>query len=305
MPLSVLYCALTDIRRQLYRRGYCRVQQLPVPVIVVGNITVGGTGKTPFVAWLCAQLQSAGLRPGIVLRGYGGRNRGLLAVTPRTDPVLAGDEAVLLARRTGVPVIACRDRPRGAQGLLAEGCDVVIADDGLQHYRLGRRVEIGVLDGRRRFGNGYCLPSGPLRERRNRWDSLDFRVTQGAPARGEWGMRLEGTRAYALGGSEHVPVHTLKRVHAVAGIGHPGRFFAYLEHLGLQVVAHAFADHHNYTLGDLVFDSEDPVIMTEKDAVKCERFAKAGHWYLPVTASLDPNLAQRILARITAKEGYG
>lgn len=305
MPLSLLYCALGTARRQLYRRGYCRVQQLPVPVIVVGNITVGGTGKTPFVVWLCEQLLGAGFRPGIVLRGYGGRNRGLLRVTSHTDSALAGDEAVLLARRTGVPVVACRDRPRGAWALLPEGCDVVIADDGLQHYRLGRRVEIGILDGQRRFGNGYCLPSGPLRERRQRWESLDFRVTQGAPAQGEWGMRLEGTRAYALDGSEPVPVQTLKRVHAVAGIGHPGRFFAYLEHLGLQVVAHTFPDHHNYAPEDLVFDSEDPVIMTEKDAVKCERFARAGQWYLPVTALVDPDLAQRVLRRITAKEGYG
>ena len=305
MPLSVLYCALGSVRRKLYSRGYCRVQQLPLPVIVVGNITVGGTGKTPFVVWLCEQLRGAGLRPGIVLRGYGGRNRGLLRVTPRTEAALAGDEAVLLARRAGVPVMACRDRPRGARALLSEGCNVVIADDGLQHYRLGRCVEIGILDGQRRFGNGYCLPSGPLRERRRRWDSLDFRVTQGAPAPGEWGMRLEGTWAYALDGSGRVPVRTLKRVHAVAGIGHPGRFFAYLEHLGLQVVAHAFADHHNYTPGDLVFDSEDPVIMTEKDAVKCERFAKAGHWYLPVTAAVDVDLARRVLGRITAKEGYG
>lgn len=300
MPLSVLYCTLNEVRRHLYRGGFCHVHQLPLPVIVVGNITVGGTGKTPFVVWLCTQLRAAGLHPGIVLRGYGGRNRGLLAVTPRTDPALAGDEAVLLARRAGVPVMACRDRPRGARGLLSEGCDVVIADDGLQHYRLGRRVEIGMLDGRRRFGNGYCLPSGPLRERRGRWDSLDFRVTQGAPAEGEWGMRLEGTEAYALDGSVHVPVETLKRVHAVAGIGHPDRFFTYLERLGLQVVAHAFADHHNYTARDLVFDSDDPIIMTEKDAVKCERFAQVGHWYLPVTAAVDPNLAQRILVRITA-----
>lgn len=305
MPLSLIYCAVSDVRRQLYRRGYCRVQQLPVPVIVVGNITVGGTGKTPFVIWLCTQLLAAGRRPGIVLRGYGGHYRGLLTVTPETDPRLAGDEAVLLARRTGVPVVACRDRPRGARTLLADRCDVVIADDGLQHYRLGRCVEIGMLDGRRRFGNGYCLPSGPLRERRARWKGLDFRVTQGAPAQGEWGMGLEGTEAYAVGGSERVPIQTLKRVHAVAGIGHPGRFFAYLERLGLQVVAHSFADHHNYVPGDLIFDSDDPVIMTEKDAVKCERFAKPGHWYLPVTAAVDPDLAQRILGRITVKERYG
>jgi len=301
MPLSLLYCAVSDLRRWLYRQGYRRVHRLSVPVIVVGNITVGGTGKTPFTAWLCTQLIAAGLRPGIVLRGYGGRNRHVLRVAPTTDARVAGDEAVLLARRTGVPVIASPDRARGAQALVWEGCDVVIADDGLQHYRLGRLIEIGILDGKRRFGNGLCLPSGPLRERRSRWESLDFQVTQGTPANSEWDMTLEGSVACAVGGQERVAAKTLGRVHAVAGIGNPGRFFAHLEGLGLEVVAHAFADHHNYTPEDLIFDSEDPVVMTEKDAVKCERFARPGLWYVPVTAAVDLDLARLIVARLTAK----
>ena len=302
MPLTFLYCVVSDLRRWLYAHGYIHVHQLSVPVIVVGNVTIGGTGKTPFAAWLCAQLLAVGMRPGIVLRGYGGRNRHVLRVVPSTDPQLAGDEAVLLARRTGVPVIACPDRARGAQALVWEGCDVVIADDGLQHYRLGRVIEIGILDGQRRFGNGYCLPSGPLRERQARWESLDFRVTQGAAAPGEWKMGLEGGIACAVGRKETVPAKTLGRVHAVAGIGNPGRFFAYLEELGLEVVAHAFADHHNYVPEDLVFDSQDPIVMTEKDAVKCEHFARPGLWYVPVTAAVDQDLARRIVARLTAKE---
>ncbi|HUW97722.1 MAG TPA: tetraacyldisaccharide 4'-kinase [Acidiferrobacter sp.] len=302
LPLSLLYCAAGGLRRWFYRRGYGRVHALSVPVVVVGNVTVGGTGKTPFTAWLCAQLIAAGMRPGVVLRGYGGRNRHVLRVAPTTDPRIAGDEAVLLARRTGVPVIASPDRVRGAQALIWEGCDVIVADDGLQHYRLGRRVEIGILDGKRRFGNGLCLPSGPLREGRSRWGSLDFQVTQGTPVAGEWGMTLAGAEACAVGGDERVPVKTLGRVHAVAGIGNPGRFFAYLEELGLEVVAHAFADHHNYVAGDLIFAGADPVVMTEKDAVKCERFARPGLWYLPVTATVDLEIARRIVARLTAKE---
>ncbi|MHB8253331.1 MAG: tetraacyldisaccharide 4'-kinase [Acidiferrobacter sp.] len=302
LPLSVCYCAISSLRRWLYARGIFRVHHMPVPVVVVGNITVGGTGKTPFAVWLCAQLRASGMRPGVVLRGYGGRNRAVLRVVPATDPQWAGDEAVLLARRTGVPVIACRDRARGAQALVHAGCDVVIADDGLQHYRLGRSLEIGLLDGARRFGNGFCLPSGPLRERRSRWAALDFRVTQGVAEVGEWVMSLEGDIACAIGGPEQVMAKALGRVHAVAGIGNPGRFFSHLEGLGLQVVAHAFADHHNYQPEDLIFDSEDPVVMTEKDAVKCERFARPGFWYIPVTATVNSDLARRIVARLTVEE---
>jgi len=298
-PVSVLYCAVTAARRRLYEKGILRVCRVSRPVIVVGNITVGGTGKTPFVVWLCAQLQASGRRPGVALRGYGGLNRALLEVRPTTDPAIAGDEAVLLARRTGHVVVVCADRVAAARALIARGCDVVVCDDGLQHYRLGRTLEIGILDGVRRFGNEYCLPSGPLRERRARWEALDFRVTQGAPGPGEWAMRLEGTVAYAVGGGEApIPVARLGRVHGVAGIGNPQRFFAYLRHLGLEVVAHAFPDHHTYVREDLDFADGDSVVMTEKDAVKCEAFARPGWWYVPVTAVVDTDLARRIVARL-------
>lgn len=301
-PLSAFYCLVMDVRRWLYARGLRSAVRLPVPVIIIGNITVGGTGKTPFVAWLSAELKAVGWKPGIVLRGYKGHNRQTLWVTPTTDPGMAGDEAVLLARRTGLPVVASRDRAKGAQLLAEAGCNVVLADDGLQHYRLERLIEIGLLDGTRRFGNHYCLPSGPLRERRSRWETLDFRVTHGAAAPGEWSMSLKGMTAHALRGPERVQAATLGRVQAVAGIGNPGRFFAYLEGLGLEVVAHPFPDHHNYTQEDLLFDSPDPVVMTEKDAVKCEAFAQQGWWYLPVTAAVDSDLARRIVARLTIKE---
>ncbi len=301
LPVTALYCVVVTLRRGLYRRCPALRRGAQRPVIVVGNITVGGTGKTPFAAWLCRELRALGWRPGLVLRGYGGRHRGPLAVGPESDTCIVGDEAVLLARRTGAPVVIGRDRVRAARALPAD-CDVIIADDGLQHYRLDRRIEIGVLDGNRRFGNGLCLPSGPLREPLGRWRTLDFRVTQGAPAAGEWGMRLEGDKALALVSGACVPAASLKRVHAVAGIGHPERFFHALRDLGLEVVAHAFADHHNYVPEDLAFADAIPILMTEKDAVKCEGFADARFWYLPVTAAVDPDLARRIASRLATKE---
>lgn len=297
-PVAALYCGVTALRRRLYAAGVFRVHAPAVPVVVVGNVTVGGTGKTPFVLWLCEKLAAEGWRPGIVLRGYGGRNRGVLCVEPTTDPWLAGDEAVLLARHARGPVIASRDRVAGARALVERGCDVVIADDGLQHYRLGRTVEIGVLDGTRRFGNGLCLPAGPLRERAARWGHLDFRVTQGRAASGEWSMGLEGEHARAVGGEARVALATLKRVHAVAGIGYPQRFFRALEKSGIEVIPHPFADHHRYSEKDLMFDSPDPVVMTEKDAVKCERLARSGLWYVPVQAALDDELGRRIISRL-------
>lgn len=297
-PASVLYCGVAALRRRLYTAGLRRVHTLEVPVVVVGNVTVGGTGKTPFVLWLCEAFAAAGRRPGIVLRGYGGRNRGVLHVTPSTNPGLAGDEAVLLARHAPGPVIAARDRVAGASALADAGCDVVVADDGLQHYRLGRTLEIGLLDGERRFGNGLCLPAGPLRERRARWDRLDFRITQGRAAEGEWSMALAGETAYAVGGGAQAALAAFRRVHAVAGIGHPQRFFRALEGRGLEVIAHPFADHHRFSEDDLRFDSDDPVVMTEKDAVKCERLARPGLWYVPVRAVVADELACRILARL-------
>ena len=302
-PAGAFYCGIATLRRGLYAAGILRVRAVAVPVVVVGNVTVGGTGKTPFVLWLCEKFAAEGRRPGIVLRGYGGRNRGVLRVESTADPGLAGDEAVLLARRARGPVVASRDRVAGARALVDQGCDVVIADDGLQHYRLGRTMEIGVLDGARRFGNGLCLPAGPLRERERRWQGLDFRVTQGRAAAGEWSMGLEGGHARAVGGDAQLPLSSLKRVHAVAGIGHPQRFFQALQKFGIDVIPHPFADHHRYSERDLMFDGGEPVVMTEKDAVKCERFARPGLWYVPVRAALDDELARRIIARLWGLEG--
>jgi tetraacyldisaccharide 4'-kinase len=300
LPLGWFYCGLMRLRQALYRAGILRAIRLPVPVIVVGNITVGGTGKTPLVIWLAGFLRQQGMRPGIVLRGYAGAARHWpQSVTPASDPALVGEEAVLLARRTDSAVVADPDRVRGAQALLHEhGCDVIVSDDGLQHLRLGRDLEIAVIDGERRFGNGFCLPAGPLREPRSRLQQVDIRVINGVAERTEdFGMRLVETGLYRLDApAVPVPPASLagKTVHAVAGIGHPGRFFRHLRRLGIEVIEHAFPDHHRFTPQDIRFDDALPVILTEKDAVKCERFAHDKLWYLAVAARPDPRLGGEI-----------
>lgn len=302
VPLSLLFSATVRVRRRLYRLGWFRTTRLPIPVIVVGNVTVGGTGKTPLVLWIAQRLQRQGWRPGIVTRGYGGRARCWpQRVLPETDARLVGDEPVLLARRSACPVIADPDRPRGAAGLQTLGCDIVVADDGLQHYRLARDLEIAVIDGDRRFGNGRCLPAGPLREPLARLESVDARVVQGEPKAGEWGMTLQPTAFHRVGGEEHRAPAAFRdeTVHAVAGIGNPGRFFAHLRALGIRVIEHPFPDHHPFVPGDLRFGDARPVVMTEKDAVKCSRFPLDNAWYLAVSAAPDPRFAEWLDNRLT------
>jgi tetraacyldisaccharide 4'-kinase len=298
-PLAALYCAAAGLRRLAYRRGWAPVERVGVPVIVIGNLTVGGTGKTPLVLWLARFLRAHGYRPGLVARGYGGRATGPLAVTADSDPGEAGDEAVLLARRSDCPVVVGRDRAAAARRLLAvSSSDVIVSDDGLQHYRLGRDIEIAVLDGRRRLGNGLCLPAGPLREPPGRLRTVDLVVANGEARAGELGMELAVTALRNL----QEPRRTAAArdfagtpLHAVAGIGHPARFFDQLRALGLTVIEHPFPDHHRYRPADLEFGDAAPVIMTEKDAVKCRRFAQPRHWVLEVEARPDPRLGERIL----------
>ena len=302
LPMSLLFCLLVQLRRFLYRQKLLPVERIPAPVIVVGNITVGGTGKTPLVIWLAQVLSQAGYRPGIVTRGYRGESPVWpLAVTATTPARLAGDEAVLLARRGACPVIAGPDRVAGARRLAEQGCTLILSDDGLQHYRLARDLEIAVIDGERRFGNGLCLPAGPLREPVSRLDQVTLRVTNGVPAVGEIGMHLEATGFSNLAevGRSPVPAsHFTSDVHAVAGIGNPERFFATLRELGLKIVPHAFPDHHAFRPQDLEFGDARPVIMTEKDAVKCEAFARPHYWVLAISARPAGGLAERILQRL-------
>lgn len=306
-PLSLLFRSLVALRRALYRRGLLTPLPLPVPVIVVGNITVGGTGKTPLVIWLAELLRAHGYRPGIVTRGYRGRSRQWpRAVTADTPSDEVGDEPVLLAGRAGCPVVAGPDRIADAQRLLAQGCSLVISDDGLQHYRLRRDIEIAVLDGGRRLGNGLCLPAGPLREPATRLAQVDLRVANGTPQAGEFGMQLQPQRIYGLTDSaRHASAEIFAGgpVHAVAGIGNPERFFATLRGLGLEVIPHAFPDHHAFAPPDLEFGDNRPVIVTEKDAVKCRRFGRPHHWVLAVAARPDPRLATEILKLLKERCG--
>ncbi|MGX9719755.1 tetraacyldisaccharide 4'-kinase [Stenotrophomonas acidaminiphila] len=310
--LAPLYGAVAGLRRGLYRRGWLRRRQVPVPVIVVGNITAGGTGKTPLTIELVERLREAGWKPGVASRGYGRDDAGTARwITPDLAPGLGGDEPVLIAWKTGVPVRVDQDRVAAARALLAAGCDVVVCDDGLQHYRLARDIEIEVVDAQRRYGNGLLMPAGPLREPVARARDCDFRVVnlgqasdgeQAPPASGfgEWTMRLRIDRARPLRGGRERSLQGFagQRVHAVAGIAHPQRFFQMLRARGIGVVPHAFADHHRYQPADLSFGSELPVLMTEKDAVKCKAFATDWHYAVPLQAELPAAFWVALLDRL-------
>lgn len=300
-PLSWLFRMLAALRRRAYRSGLLRSVRLPVPVIVVGNITVGGTGKTPLVVWLAELLRARGRRPGIVCRGYRGRAAEWpQTVTEHSDPHQVGDEAVLLARRTGCTVIAGPDRVAAARRAVGSGCDVIIADDGLQHYALARDIEIVVIDGARRFGNGRCLPAGPLREPVRRLASVDFVVANGAAQGGEYGMRLDSDEFRRLGDGRTATAEYFagRDVHAVAGIGNPARFFRQLRTMGLTITEHPFPDHHAFTAEDVDFGAGAVVIMTEKDAVKWPSAEHGEYWYLPVNACLDRRFGGELLRRL-------
>jgi tetraacyldisaccharide 4'-kinase len=328
-PLAGLFASVLRARRAAYARGWLRVHRLARPVVVVGNLTVGGSGKTPLVIWLAAQLRAAGLTPGIVLRGYGGtaaRGGTPLQVEPDSDPARVGDEALLLRRRTGEAVAIGRERVAAARLLLAQGVDVIIADDGLQHLALARDFEIAVVDGERGFGNGYLLPAGPLRERLTRLAEVDAVVINGqgsywrqlslgpgttaegaaprlalsAAGQRPFTMHVSGDRLVALDGRGAMPLAQLtgRRVHAVAAIGNPERFFSQLRAAGLEVIAHAFSDHHRFRSAELEFGDGTPLLMTEKDAVKCSRLGLSDAWYLPVSASFEAAEATALTGRV-------
>lgn len=300
-PLSLVFGLAVRLRRLAYRAGWLRSDRLRVPVVVVGNLTVGGAGKTPLVLWLERELRRRGFRPGIVSRGYGGASDTPSAVPKGGDPARFGDEPVLLAERGGSPVWIGADRTAAARALLAANpeCDVIVLDDGLQHYRLARNVEIAVEDDRG-HGNGLLLPAGPLREPASR--PVDATVVNGAAARpGTFAMRLVPAGLYALDESRRrIEPGELagKRVHAVAGIGNPARFFATLAAMGIAAEPHAFPDHHAFTAGDLAFADADLIVMTEKDAVKCGRLGVGSLAALRVDAEVDPKLAELVTKRL-------
>lgn len=294
LPLAWLYGAFARLRRHAYRRGWLRAARMPVPVIVIGNLTVGGTGKTPLTAEVARRLRERGLRPGLASRGYGGRvRRGARRVTADSDPREVGDEPVLLARVTGCPVAVARHRARAARLLIEAGANVIVCDDGLQHYALARDAEIAVMDAARGFGNRRLLPAGPLREPPARLAETDLVLRRGAG--GDFDLVPENARRVVEEGAPR-PLEAFigRRVHAVAGIGDPERFFDMLRAAGLEVIPHPFPDHHDFRERDISFDAEALVLMTEKDAVKCAAFADRRHWYVPVSAHLTDSAAMRL-----------
>jgi len=313
-PLGSLYGTAMRLRRQAYSRGWLRSHSAGKPVIVVGNLTVGGTGKTPLVAWLANQLSLTGLRVGIVSRGYGRSGRAPELVHVDSSWRDVGDEPLLLRELTGCETVVAHDRVAGARKLVRLGADVVITDDGLQHLRLARDCEIVVIDGARGFGNGRVLPAGPLREAVGAFEwNTRIVVVNGAAehpslAAGSFiqsavQMSLFGSEAHrldGLAGPHPLDRYAGQRVHAVAGIGNPERFFRDLRARGIEVSAHPFPDHHPFTAADLTFGDELPVLMTGKDAVKCRALANTRLWYVPVAARFSEQQGRELLARVVS-----
>ncbi|NTV10660.1 MAG: tetraacyldisaccharide 4'-kinase [Zoogloea sp.] len=311
LPLSALFALLAGLRGLAYRSGLLRAERLPVPVIVVGNIAVGGSGKTPVVLWLVGMLREAGYRPGIISRGYGGSVEGAACVPADGDPLVYGDEPVLLAGLAGCPVCVGRDRPAAGRCLLAAHpeVNVIVSDDGLQHYRLHRDVELVVVD-EAVLGNRLYLPAGPLREGLGRLRSADLVLAHGglSPA---CRTRLAGVPVFdfhlagkvfeRLGDASQTrpPADFIgRRLHAVAGIGRPERFFSQLEAMGLSIVRHAFPDHHDFSPADIAFPQDEAVLMTAKDAVKCAPFAPSEAWVWPVRAVVPDGAARCVLEKL-------
>lgn len=305
-PVSLAFAVIVWFRRIFYRLRIFGSTHPGIPVIVVGNLTAGGSGKTPLVLRIVEILKERGWKPGIVSRGYGGNAESPVAATIASDPAEVGDEPILLARRSGCPVWVSPDRVAACRVLRRESpdCNVIVTDDGLQHYALRRDIEICVVDGRG-FGNGFLQPAGPLREPRSRLRSVDAVVTHGAPDAQGYKMVLEGDKLVRFTDAREVRAAKSfagRRVHAVAGIGDPKRFFLQLARFGIKLVPHPFPDHHAFRAEDFAFGDSDPVVMTEKDAVKCKRIVagspQAQFWVFPVSAVLDPAFERWLLERL-------
>lgn len=312
IPLSWLFGIVASLRKYLYQHGWLKSYRLNVPVIVVGNINVGGTGKTPLVIWLAEQLKLAGYKPGIISRGYGGSARQVTEVLPDSNAIVAGDEAVLIAARTNCPVFVSADRVSAGQHLLKAypECNVIISDDGLQHYRMQRNVEIVVYDSVKGFGNGALLPAGPLRESKARLKTVDAIVSNGVDRResskcfNPITMQLVATDFYNLADvQKKANAKALTQqgsILAIAGIGNPQRFFDQLSNLGLQFESRAYADHYVFQAQDFEQVSANVILMTEKDAVKCRAFTQTNFWVLPMSAEVNDGLMPIVLNKLNS-----
>ena len=308
LPLSLLYAAIMAVRGWAYKAGLFKTHRVAKPVIIVGNLTVGGTGKTPLVVWLAQRLAARGLKVAIVSRGYGSNGGPPREVSPvSANWREVGDEPVLLSRRSGCRVFVSEDRVAAANAAVKSGADVIISDDGLQHLRLARDCEIVVIDGARGLGNQRILPAGPLRESARRLTNVDLVVTNGARSLEGLGVQAPLTMKLAPSGVLPVRAATFlqsladlrgRHVHAVAGIGNPVRFFEMLRAHGMQVIEHAFADHHPFAPNELIFSDGLPILMTEKDAVRAASFANDHMYFVPVDAEFSEADAQRLLAGV-------
>lgn len=302
-PLSWPFAAIVWLRRKLYSWGIFKTAGPDCPVVIVGNLSVGGTGKTPLIVWLAECFKKNGWKPGIISRGYGGKASSWpQQVRPDSDPLVVGDEAVLIARRSKCPMAVGPNRVQAANSLQKYNqCDIILSDDGLQHYALKRDIEIVVIDSNRLFGNGHFLPIGPMREGIARLSKADLVVYNGDCGNSETEgtiMNMSGEIAVNSGRQDlKVPLTEFSSTHchAVAGIGNPKRFFDHLKSHGLNFEAHRFPDHHHYVEKDLCFGDDAPILMTEKDAVKCFRFSQKNHWFIPVQAELGSGFEEKLL----------
>ena len=291
-PLSLIYISIIYLRYTLYQLGLISITKINAPTIVIGNIVAGGTGKTPLVIWLAKYFKDKGFLPGIVSRGYGGTYlSNIELVKPTSNPLLVGDEPVIIARNTNCPVVVAKKRAKGAKKLVEKyNCNIILCDDGMQHYSLARDIEIAVIDGQRRFGNNYCFPAGPLREPKSRIFKADLIVSKYNARTCEHKMDYTYHQLVSLNElSKTIPISDLHgmTVHAIAGINNPDHFFSYLRSHKLELIIHKFPDHYSYTEDDVKFDDNFPVVMTEKDAVKCLNYSSDKHWYIPISAELS------------------
>ena len=303
LPLSAVFLLISFIRKTLYEFNFLKSFKLKIPVIVVGNITSGGTGKTPLIIYLANELKKNGYRPGIISRGYGSKSEGVMEVSQKSDLADVGDEPMLIQKHTHLPVFVSKDRVLAAKALVKKYAktDVILSDDGIQHYRLRRDLEVLVIDGTRKFGNGYLLPAGPLREFRSKLKTVDAIVCNHKKViDGSYLMKYKGHFLINLKTNKKIHLNSLslKNIHAIAGIGNPNRFFDYLKTFNIVFNSSTFQDHYKFSKKDFRDMNDKNIIMTEKDAVKCQQFSRNNFWYLPVIAEVDSKFTDVILKKL-------